>query len=100
MLQAPALSSPSGVVPARILPRLPNPASPGTYRVQVGAFLDQRNAVDAYNRLAAAGFTPVYEKYNDYYRILLPGIRASEIENIARRLGAANFSEALIREER
>jgi hypothetical protein len=79
---------------------MPNPASYGIYRVQVGAFLDQRNAVDAYNRLVAAGFTPAYEKYNDYYRVVLTGIRASEIENIAWRLGAANFPEALLREER
>jgi hypothetical protein len=99
MRQAPAMPR-SGAVPARILPRLPNPVSHVVYRVQVGAFLDQRNAVDAYNRLAAAGFAPAYERYYDYYRVVLTGIRASEIENIAWRLGAANFPEALLREER
>jgi rare lipoprotein A (peptidoglycan hydrolase) len=101
MQPAPPLSSPSsGVVPARIIPRRPDPASHAIYRVQVGAFLDERNAVEAYRRLMAAGLNPAYERYNDYYRVVLSGIRANEIENVAWRLGAANFSEALLREER
>jgi hypothetical protein len=101
MQPAPPLSSSgSGVVPARIIPRRPDPASHAIYRVQVGAFLDERNAVEAYRRLTAAGFSPAYERYNDYYRVVLSGIRANEIENVAWRLGAANFSEALLREER
>jgi hypothetical protein len=102
MQPAPPVSSapPAGVVPARIIPRKPDPSSHVIYRIQVGAFLDERNALEAYNRLVAAGFTPGYERYNDYYRIVLPNIRAREIENIAWRLGAANFPEALLREER
>jgi hypothetical protein len=88
-----------GVVPARILPRRPDPGSRAIYRVQVGAFLDERNAVDAYRRLASAGFSPAYERYQNYYRIVLTGVRAGEIENIAWRLGAANFTELLLREE-
>jgi cell division protein FtsN len=79
---------------------MPDPASHKIYRIQVGAFLDERNATEAYRRLAEAGFSPGYERYNEYYRIVLTGIRASEIENIAWRLGAANFPEVLLREER
>jgi rare lipoprotein A len=88
-----------GVVPARILPRRPDPGSRAIYRVQVGAFLDERNAMDAYRRLTSAGFSPSYERYQNYYRIVLTGIRAGEVDNIAWRLGAANFTELLLREE-
>jgi hypothetical protein len=91
---------PAGVVPARIIPRIPDPATNKIYRIQVGAFLDERNATDAYRRLAEAGLSPGYERYNEYYRIVLTGVRANEIENIAWRLGAARFPEALLREER
>jgi cell division protein FtsN len=79
---------------------MPDPASRTLYRVQVGSFLDQANAVNAFDRLRAAGFSPAYEQYNEYYRVVLTGVRAGEMESIARRLGNANFKEALLREER
>jgi hypothetical protein len=68
--------------------------------VQVGAFLDERNAMEAYKRLIDAGFSPSYERYDNYFRVVLSRIRAGEIENVAWRLGAAHFSEVFIREER
>jgi hypothetical protein len=95
----PAAVPSGGVIPARILPRRPDPASRAIYRVQVGAFLDERNAVEAYRRLVSAGFSPAYERYQNYYRIVLTGIRAREVEDIAWRLGAARFTELLLREE-
>jgi hypothetical protein len=68
--------------------------------VQVGSFLDEKNAMVAYKRLVEAGFSPSYEHYNNYFRVVLTRIRAGEIENVAWRLGAAQFSEILLREER
>jgi hypothetical protein len=70
------------------------------YRIQVGAYLEKRNAANACTRLMAAGLAPSFEWYNGYWRVVLTGIRAYEIEDVARRLGAAGFSEMLLRKER
>ncbi|MDR1446128.1 MAG: hypothetical protein LBI90_04450 [Treponema sp.] len=42
-----------------------------------------------YNRLVEAGFSPNYERYGDYLRVVVSGIREGERENVTRRLGAA-----------
>jgi hypothetical protein len=38
--------------------------------------------------------------YDGYCRVVLPGIRAADIETVAWRLGVGGISEVLIREER
>jgi rare lipoprotein A len=79
--------------------RAAGPSSRGLYRIQIGAFLDERNAAAAFDRLRAAGFSPVYERYDRYYRVVLTGIGAADVEGVALRLEAAGFQEVLIREE-
>jgi rare lipoprotein A len=83
------------------------PASPAAvsvsgslYRIQVGSFLDEGNAAVAFNRLQTAGFSPLYERYGNYHRVVLTGIGAADIEGAARRLRAAGFQDILIKEER
>jgi rare lipoprotein A len=87
-------------VPARINPALPPGENGKLYRVQVGSYKMARNAVDAFDKLKNAGFNPAYEKYEDFFRVVLAGIRAEEVGSVAEKLGAAGFREALIREER
>ncbi|MDR2403269.1 MAG: SPOR domain-containing protein [Spirochaetaceae bacterium] len=89
-----------GGVSARVLPRMPSPGSPGIYAVQVGAFMSERNAAEAYRRVAETGLQPSYERYGDYIRVIVSGVRAADLEAIAMRLGSANFQEVLIREIR
>ena len=84
---------------ARILGGIPPAGSVKTYRLQVGAYKVPRNAVDAFDKLNNAGLKPAYEQYGDLYRVVLPGLRASQIPSIAQTLGNAGFQEALIREE-
>jgi cell division protein FtsN len=86
--------------PARVTPRRPDPSSHAIYRVQVGAYLEWKNAEDTSRRLTAAGFSPSFEWYNRYWRVVLTGIRADELEAITRRLEAAGFSQVLYRRER
>jgi hypothetical protein len=50
--------------------------------------------------LAEAGFNPGYERHGAYWRVSIAGIRAGEMDRIARRLGAAGFPEALLRRDR
>jgi rare lipoprotein A len=86
-------------VPAQIKPSLPPAGSGKLYRVQVGSYKIARNAVDAFDKLKGAGLNPAYERYGEFYRVVLAGIRADNIQYVAGQLGAAGFREALIREE-
>jgi hypothetical protein len=45
------------------------------------------------------GFTPAYERYGDMYRVVLSGVRARDMPEVARLIGYAGFREILIREE-
>ena len=86
--------------PITIIPAMPNPYSPGLYRVQLGAFSSNGLAQQCFSRLLSAGFSPSYEPYSNVTRVVLPGIRAADMALIVERLAAAGFNEAWIREER
>jgi hypothetical protein len=88
-----------GVAPANIIPRIPDPRSGKLYRVQVGSFLYPAHAQQVIQRLQEAGLRPGYENYQDHYRVVIPRVRAADIPSLARELGAAGFTEALVREE-
>jgi rare lipoprotein A len=89
----------SGTNSAAILGGLPPAGNGKFYRLQVGAYSIPRNAVEAFDKLKAAGLNPAYERNQDLYRVVLAGLRSEEIPSIAEKLGAAGFREALIREE-
>jgi rare lipoprotein A len=91
MFPAPAANIVGGIPPA---------GSHRLYRLQVGAYRIPRNAVDAFTRLRNAGLNPAYEQHGDFYRVVLAGLRANEIQSIAQTLGNVGFREAIIREER
>jgi rare lipoprotein A len=86
--------------PAVIRPTKPSPEEAGkTYRIQVGAYTVPRYAVGAFDRLKAQGLNPAYEKSGNFFRVVLAGLKAGEIDSVAEKLGRAGFAEALIREE-
>jgi rare lipoprotein A len=96
----------AGTIPAvagRITPAVLNPAiipAPNKiYRLQVGSYRIARNAVDAFDKLKNAGLNPAYERYGEFFRVVLAGIRAEDVLSLTEKLGAAGFREALIREE-
>jgi rare lipoprotein A len=78
---------------------IPEAGSTGLYRIQVGAYIVPRNAVDVFDKLRAVGLNPAYERHEGFYRVVLPGLRAGEINTVAQRLGNAGFREAIIRQE-
>jgi hypothetical protein len=89
-----------GSPPANIIPRIPDPRSGKLYRVQIGAYLYPSHAQQVIQRLQEVGLRPGYENYQDHYRVVIPRVRAVDVPALARELGAAGFTEALIREER
>jgi rare lipoprotein A len=90
---------PTGLGAAVVKPMIPPLGTNKRYRVQVGAFQNTRNAVEAFERVKSLGIEPAYERYNDYYRVVIPGMRAEDIQMLAERLGSLGFREILLREE-
>ena len=86
--------------PAMIIPGMPPLGTNKSYRLQVGSFLVPRNAADAFDKLKSAGLNPAYERNGEYYRVVLAGIRAEDIQALAIKIGEAGFREVLVREER
>jgi rare lipoprotein A len=78
---------------------IPPAGSAKSYRLQVGAYKIPRNAVDALEKLKNTGLNPAYEKSDDLYRVVLPGLRAEDIAPVSEKLKASGFTQAIIREE-
>jgi rare lipoprotein A len=79
------------------------PAGNGkTYRLQVGAYKVPANAVEAYEKLKNAGFSPDYDRSGDteMYRVVLTGLPSGDMPRAAERLYSAGFTEVYFREER
>ena len=78
---------------------IPDERSPHLYRIQVGAFEIPWNAVQAFNKLRDSGLDPRYERYGGAYRVVLPWLRADQIQETRQTLGNAGFREVIIRQE-
>ena len=85
---------------ANIIGGIPAPGTGKFYRLQVGAYRVNKNAMDAFDKLKAVGLDPAYERLNDLYRVVLAKLKPEDIPSIAIKIYAAGFPEALIREER
>jgi rare lipoprotein A len=75
-----------------------------TYHLQVGSYRIARNAVEAFDKLKNSGLNPSYERYlngenGEYFRVVLAGVRGTDVQITAQKLKEAGFREALIREE-
>jgi rare lipoprotein A len=84
---------------AALIPNIA-PVAEKKYRLQIGSYKVARNAVDTFDKLKNAGLDPRYERYEDYFRVVLPDINGYDVSAIAEALGSAGFREVLIREER
>jgi len=87
----------------RLVPSI-NIVAENNYRLQVGSFRVARNAVEAFERLKSAGLNPNYERHTDesnveFYRVVIAGIKGSDVPGVSAKISAAGFREAIIREE-
>ncbi|MDR2210929.1 MAG: septal ring lytic transglycosylase RlpA family protein [Spirochaetaceae bacterium] len=89
----------TGTAAVQLTGRVSGMDSSKRYRIQVGAYTQPRNAVEAFEKLKNAGLNPAYERYNEYYRVVLSGIKNTEVQSVAETLGRAGFREAIIKEE-
>lgn len=72
------------------------PAVPSVV-VQVGAFRDLPNAVRLKDFLAQNGFDPIYEKWENYTRVVLLPVPQSELAALRRRLEKIGITSILVR---
>ena len=101
---APVVTPPAPMPQARysravLIPSI-TPSPEKNYRLQVGAFSVPRNALEAFDRLKNHGLNPMYERHENTYRVVLPGISGEHVDALTDLLGYAGFKEAIIREER
>ena len=85
--------------PARLMGANPVIGSGRLYRLQVGSFSVARNALDTFERLRDAGLSPNYERYENFYRVVLANIRPEDIPAISQLLGNLGIREVIVREE-
>ncbi|MDR2784796.1 MAG: SPOR domain-containing protein [Treponema sp.] len=94
--QAGAGSSAAAVV--KVIPRLPAQGDRKLYKIQVGAFVNKTRADQLFTVLQSAGFSPVHEKFGDWNRVIISGIRGSEVNDVTRRLGSVGVKTVWLRE--
>jgi hypothetical protein len=83
----------------RIIGKVPPGNSSGLYQLQVGAFKIRQNAEAVFDKLAAADLEPVYEKYNDFTRVIVKGLAAKDIASCLGVIGILGLNEVIIRED-
>jgi len=104
VIQPPQAPTPEDLPPlpvltgARLIPAL-TPVPGKTYRLQVGSYKIASNAVDTYVKLQKAGLNPEYERFQDFYRVIMKGIPGEDVQSASIKIEQAGFKEAIIREE-
>ena len=81
----------------RVTGKIPNPSDSNLFQIQVGAFKIIRNAEGVYERLINASLSPSYEKYLDFTRVIIKGIRAADVPFYIERIKSAGFYEVFVK---
>ena len=69
------------------------------WRIQLGAFVREENALRLVVQLRKAGFDPSYERTEKTVRVVLPGIKPDDLEKVKEALAAHSFRDYVIRQE-
>jgi TolB-like protein len=82
---------------ARLSPSI-NPDPNRIYRLRVGSYYSESDAADACAKLLAVGLKPAYEYSYNSYRVLVVGVRGTDVISVTEKLFMAGFMEAFISE--
>ena len=69
------------------------------WRIQLGSFKREENALRLVIKLRKIGFEPAYEKTENTTRVVLYGIRPHELEKVKRVLELNSFNDYVLRQE-
>lgn len=95
-LAAAAAAQGSSVTPA---PAAAVPQQPQAVIVQVGAFRILRNAIHVASLLQSRGLRPIYERYGDLTRVVLPSVVPADVPALRTELSQLGFQSILIRHD-
>jgi len=101
----PPSSPPGASAPVRtaagdvmVSPGLPDPNGNKKYRLQVGSFNGQNAASSTFRSLQDAGFNPVYEHSQNFFRVIIADVPASSVASTVQRLGTIGIKQVWVRE--
>ena len=77
----------------------PEPGAP-MWRIQLGSFAREENALRMVRSLRAAGLDPAYERHEGAVRVVLAGIEDRRLEDVKHTLQEAGFRDYILRRER
>ena len=69
------------------------------WRIQLGSFTHEENALTLVEDLRKVGFEPAYEKTSTHIRVVLYGIRQGDLDKVKNVLNTNNFKNYIIRQE-
>jgi len=81
-----------------VTPGLPDPNTNRLYRLQVGAFNSQNAAANTFRSLQDAGFNPVYENSQNFFRVIIADVPAASVASTVQRLGSIGIRQVWVRE--
>lgn len=73
-----------------------NIAEADEYKIQIASYSDKSNAQKLYSELVAAGLKPAYENSGSYIRVIIPGVKKAELEQIRKKLDELGLSGYLV----
>jgi hypothetical protein len=82
----------------KIIPGISSLKDRKLYKLQVGAFTRKTAADDLAATLRKEGFSPDHEISGDWNRVIIIGIRGSDVGSVAERLGAVGIKTIWVRE--
>ncbi|MGP1415584.1 MAG: septal ring lytic transglycosylase RlpA family protein [Treponema sp.] len=81
------------------VPTTPEQTKGVLWRIQVGSFAREENALQLVIKLREIGFEPAYEKIETHVRVVLYGIRPTDLEKVKAVLDNNNYRGYVIRQE-
>ncbi|MDR0710312.1 MAG: hypothetical protein LBF77_09625, partial [Spirochaetaceae bacterium] len=63
-----------------------------------GAFVNKRGADQLFAALQKAGFFPAHEKFGNWNRVVISGVRGFDVSDMTRRLGSVGIKTIWLRE--
>ncbi|AGT45012.1 RlpA family lipoprotein [Treponema pedis str. T A4] len=81
------------------IPTTPAETSGELWRIQLGSFAREENAMRLIVQLRKIGFEPAYEKTETHIRVVLYGIRPYDLEKVKDVLKTHNFKDYVLKQE-
>lgn len=92
-------TSASSTKPNTVVANEIKPGNTALWRIQLAAFSNEPNATRFAGKLRSEGFNPAFEKLNDITRVVLSGIKGTELTATKSRLDGAGYTGYLVRVE-